>query len=105
MEVIKMLQQNARLVRRWSALAYQLGLERQAQSIRVRVNINCEDLDQCLFYLVHEWVAAKPTEANLANLIKALEAEEFNDVAHQLEARFCWMAVNGPDSTWVWPLF
>ena len=88
MDVIKVLQRNARLVRRWSTLAYRLGMERQAQSIRVRVNVNCEDLDQCLFYLMDEWAATKPQEANLANLIKALKAEEFNDVAGEFLFHF-----------------
>ena len=58
-----------------------LGLERQAQAIRVRVNINCEDVDQCIFYLMKEWMASKPKDANLGSLIRALKAESFNDVA------------------------
>jgi len=87
-DVIAILQQNARLVRRWTSLAYRLGLDRQAQAIRVRVNINCEDVDQCVFYLMNEWIASKPKEANLDSLIRALKAEEFNDVAAQLETRF-----------------
>ena len=79
--MVNVMQKNARLVRRWFVLAYRLGLDRQAQSIKVRVNMNCEDLDQCLAYLIHEWSAVKPKDANLGNLIRALEAEQFNDVA------------------------
>lgn len=79
--MVSILQQNGRLVRRWYSLAYRLGLDRQAQSIRVRVNMNCEDLDACLAYLVQEWIAIKPKDANLENLIGALQAEQFNDVA------------------------
>lgn len=87
-DVISVLQQNARLIRRWTSLAYRLGLERQAQTIRVRVNINCEDVDQCVFHLMNEWMSSKPKDANLENLIRALKAEEFNDVAVQLESKF-----------------
>ncbi len=102
--MINVLQQNARLVRRWTALAYRLvflfvdrlwflskclltimhnrlGLERQAQSIKVRVNMNCEDLDQCITYLIQDWSSVKPEDANLGNLVRALKAESFNDVA------------------------
>ena len=43
--------------------------------------MNCEDLDQCLSYLIQEWVSVKPKDANLGNLIRALKAESFNDVA------------------------
>jgi len=30
---------------------------------------------------MNEWIASKPKEANLDSLIRALKAEEFNDVA------------------------
>ena len=86
--MINILQQNARLVRRWTTLAYRLlfvlkkklyslfknkpcyrlGLDRQAQSIKVRVNMNCEDLDQCIIYLIQDWSSVKPRDANLGNL-------------------------------------
>jgi hypothetical protein len=35
-----------------------------------------------------EWAATKPREANMANLIKALKAEEFNDVAGEFLFHF-----------------
>ena len=82
--MVSIMQQNSRLVRRWFVLAYRLGLDRQAQSIKVRVNMNCEDLDQCLAYLIQEWRAVMPKDANLGNLIRALQAEQFNDVAGKL---------------------
>lgn len=46
--------------------------------------MNCEDLDQSIPYLIQDWSSVKPKEATLGNLIRALKAESFNDVAGML---------------------